>query len=265
LKAYASVIARDRGFPTLANPVIFEGVAELETALRQEKVDIISAPSAEILALPGELLAGPYLVTVRGQVPGEEYLLLVRADRGLSTPADLKGRRVTTINNVRGSLAECWLEVLLGARGPGALGNFLGELKLVSKPSLAVLPVFFGQMDACVITRESFALVTEMNPQVGRELRILAVSPLVVPAITCFRRNIDPKVRAEVVDSLATLHANVSGQQVLTIFQSERVEARDDSALESTRRLLADRAQLEASPPNPPSAPGSAAKPVAHP
>ena len=262
LKAYAGVIAQNRGFNALANPVIFEGPAEMATALQEEKVDIIAALSAEILALPGELLTGPYLITMRGQVVGEEYLLLARSDRGFSTPVDLKGRRVAVLNNVRGSLAECWLEVLLGTRGPDALGNFLGELKFVTKPSLAVLPVFFGQMDACVITRESFAIVTEMNPQVGRQLRILAVSPVVVPAITCFRRNIDPMVRAEVLNTLDTLHANVSGQQVLTIFQSERVEAHDDSALESTRRLLADCARLEAPPAAPPPVAANAAKSV---
>ena len=246
LKVYAGVIARERNLTTDPDPLLYEGSAEIVGSLRQGTVDIVAGPSAELLPLPAGLVTGPYLLSIFATGPGVEYLLLTHVDSGIATLADLKGRRVAVLNSVRGSLATCWLDVLLGARGLGLTRQFLRDLRLVAKPSLAVLPVFFRQLDACVITRESFAIAVEMNPQVGRQLRILATSPLVVPTVTCFRQRFDPKIRARVVDALASIQTSVAGQQMLTIFQAEKVEARDDSDLITTRQLLADHARLTA-------------------
>jgi ABC-type phosphate/phosphonate transport system substrate-binding protein len=246
LKVYAGVIARERNLAADPDPLLYEGRTEIVESLRQGKVDIVAGSSAELLELPADLVTGPYLLSISAQGPGVEYLLLTHTDSGIATLADLKGRRVAVLNSVRGSLATYWLDVLLETRGLGPPRQFLRDLRFVAKPSLAVLPVFFRQLDACVITRESFAIAVEMNPQVGRQLRILATSPLVAPTVTCFRQSFDPKIRARIVDALASIQTSVAGQQMLTIFQAEKVEARDDADLATTRQLLADHARLTA-------------------
>ena len=246
LKAYAAVIAHDQKFSVEPNPLIFEGVAEMEALLRAGKLDVVAAPAAELLAVPARLLSGQFLMAINGTVAGEEYVLLSRVDSGVATLADLKGRRVVVLNSVQGSLAHRWLDVQLGTAGLESSRQFCGEVLLVAKPTLAILPVFFNKVDACVITRDSFLLAVEMNPQIGRGLRILATSPVVVPVITAFRREFDPTLRGRIVETMASLRASVAGRQLLTIFQSDHVESRDDAALATTRQLLADHARLTA-------------------
>lgn len=251
LKAYAGVIARERKLTAEPDPILYEGTAEIEASLRRQKVDVVAGPAAELLALPDALITGPFLFSVTAKTPGVEYLLLTRVDSGIAKPADLQGRRVAVLNSARGSLAHWWLDVLLGAGESGAPGASLAEIKLVAKPSLAVLPVFFRQFDACVVTRESFAVAGEMNPQVLLQLRIIATSPVLVPLITCFRRDFDATTRTRIVESLASLQTSVPGRQMLTIFQSEAVEARNESDLASTRHLIAQHALLPLAAPAP--------------
>lgn len=263
LKAYTSAIAREHHLSAYPDPLVFEGSADMAEALRLGKVDIVAAPTAEMLALPDKLVTGPYMMTVNGNVLGADYVLLTPVDGGIATLADLRGRRVVVLNSLRGALANCWFEVLLGENGFGPPVPFLADLKFAAKPSLAILPVFFGQVEACVVTREGFAVASEMNPQVGRRLRILASSPLVVPLLTGFRRDLNPKLRTLALDTLNTFQQSVPGRQVLTLFQSERVEARDTVDLESTRLLLAAHVRLTASPPPaPPPLPDGAARPA---
>lgn len=258
LKAYSAMIAHDQKLTTDPDPILYEGIAEMEASLRQGKVDIVAGLSYELLALPEGLVTGPYLAAVKDHFPGVEYLVLAHVDSGIKTLADLKGRKVAVLSSARGSLAGRWLDVVLGAGGLGEPQTFFGDLSFVTKPTLAILPVFFRRIDACAVTAEAMAVATEMNPQLGRQLRILARSPAVVPVLTCFRRGFSPHLQQGIVNSLASLQASVPGRQLMTIFQSETVEARSDADLTTTRQLLADHARLHlAAPAMPARTPGA--------
>lgn len=265
LKAYVGILARDRGLTVEGDPLIFDGTADLGVSLRSAKVDVFVCPTDEMLAIPAELVTDPYLITVIGKTSGTEYLLLTHADSGLATLKDLTGRRVAVLHNVQGSLAKYWLDVLFRNGGLDVADAQVGELRFVAKPALAILPVFFRQLEACVVTRESLAVMTEMNPQVGRQVRILATSPRIVPAGTFFRRGFDSESKRKIVETASYMETNPTGRQVLAIFQMERVNARGDAELATTRQLLADHARLTAlsnrATPAPPAGPNPPARP----
>jgi hypothetical protein len=52
--------------------------------------------------------------------------------------------------------------------------DFAGLLSQNSKLAKAVPPVFFRQCPACVVTRNGFQTVCELNPQAGRQLKVIA-------------------------------------------------------------------------------------------
>jgi len=98
--------------------------------------------------------------------------------------------------------------------------------------------------DACVITRQGFALMGELNPQVTKQLRVLATSPQLVPHMTCFRAGFDPSLKEQIFATLTEANTSTAGKQLMTIFQCDRVEERPLSRLESTRELVAACARL---------------------
>ena len=106
----------------------------------------------------------------------------------------------------RASLAPVWSETILAREGLGSASGFYGQITTASKISQAVLPVFFRQLDACVVTRSGFETMVELNPQVGRQLKVLASSPPVVPVVFCFRASYDSPIRAKVLEEIAQWH-----------------------------------------------------------
>lgn len=257
LRVYVNLlVARTDAIAAQPDAQIFEDQRALNAALRNGEVDIVSASVREILAIPDQLVSAPYMLARFGKTTGTEYALLVRGDGGITSLAELKGRRILILTGARSSLALTWLEVLLGKQHLASPEKLLAEIKLVAKPSQAALPVFFGQMDACIISRESLALLAEMNPQVAVQLRPLAMSPPVVPVLTAFRRTFDATQREMIAMEATRIHTHAIGRQMLTIFQGDRVEMLADAELETTRQLLADHARLrtagQESPASPP-------------
>jgi phosphonate transport system substrate-binding protein len=244
VKVWAQTIARERDVPTDPEPSILTGLSELTAALRGNQVDAIALTADEYEPLSQAVPLAPIFGTRFGGRTDEEYVLLVHGESGITNLANLRGRSLATYQNPRASLAPFWLDTLLAQRGLPPRGEFLGKQSGNSKLPRVVLPVFFRQSEACLVTRSGFDTMNEMNPQVGKTLKVLATSPKVVPAVFCLRANYAPPFKEKLLAGLRDLHATPAGQQVLTIFHSERLVEQPASCMNSALELLAAHRRL---------------------
>ena len=83
--------------------------------------------------------------------------------------------------------------------------------------------------------------MSELNPQVGSNLVILAVSEPYVATITCLSKSgwNSARARQDVIDAIAELHLEPNGRQVLTMFKLEQVVPFKEEYLDSARKLRA--------------------------
>ena len=116
------------------------------------------------------------------------------------------------------SLAWDWLELQLAAAGLGAPESFFGPVTPLPKVSRAVLPVFFRQVDACLVTRRGYEMMGEMNPQVLTKLRVLAASPKLIPVVVGVRRNLRPEQKEAFRAAMVGLSQTVRGRHILAVF-----------------------------------------------
>ena len=235
VKAYAKQVAESRGLIADSNPKVFTGAAELTSLLKRGEVDLVSMPTEEYLAQEESLVTGPILISLINGSDYEEYVLLVHADSSFHALSDLKGGRVLVLDNLQGALAGPWLEVLLANETLSRPEKFFSVITRPFKASQVVLPVFFHRSEACVVTRQGFALMGELNPQVTKQLRVLATSPQLVPHMTCFRAGFDPLLREKMVSAVTGANTSSAGKQLMTIFQCDGVAVRPLSKLQNTR------------------------------
>ncbi len=180
-------------------------------------------------------------VNARG---GDEYLLLINEDSGIRTLADLRRKSLNVYDNPRMCLASIWLETLLASSNLGAPREFLGRIGIHNNLSQVVLPVYFRQLDACLVTRRAFGTMCELNPQLGRKLHVLATSPKVVTSLMAFHKDCAPEQRQKCENALIGLHKTAAGQQALTLFESSHLVLTDMSALGSTLELVKARTRF---------------------
>lgn len=218
------------------DPNIFEDIAILANRLKQGQLDAVGINIFEYRRLLAWL--DPDQVTVPVQKTSLQYQLLVR-DAGISRLADLKGRRLTVLDTPPTCVALAWLSSLLSAEGLDSPQIFFSSLVKKTKPTQAVLPVFFGQAEACLTTKASFLTMGELNPQVSLKLRPLATSPELVTTLYAYRRDWKGLDRDLITRALEDLRSSPGGRQILTMFQSDRLVASKSSCLDSALAILA--------------------------
>lgn len=249
VKAWGQTIAQERGIPTDPDTRIFKDIPTLSQALHDKSVDAVGITVIEYAALSQTVRFAPIFVTYTGGRSREEYLVLVHRDSEIERLADLRGRSLTFHENSRVRLARPWLDTLLIPETGKPASEWLAKITDVPKLSKVVLPVFFHQLDACVVTRTGFETMAELNPQVGKQLKIIANSPEMVPGVFCFRADYAPKFKEDLFAGIRDLNKSVPGQQVLTVFQSDKIQEEPASCLDSAVEVLARFARITASQP----------------
>lgn len=240
IKAWVETVAKESDIATDPDPGILNGAAEIASALRSNLVDAASMTANEFADVSLEIPLAPIFVAVMGGRISEEYVLLARHDGDIQRVRDLGGRSLVLFQNPRTSLAGVWLDTLLLREGLKPAMEYCGQITQAAKLSKVVLPVFFRQSDACLVTRRGFATMSELNPQVAKQLKVVAFSTEVVPTVFCFRSNFNSPAKTRIFATLLDLHKTPAGQQVLTVFQSDRLEERPVACLDGALQLLKD-------------------------
>ncbi len=244
MKAWMQTITRERHLDVEAHIEVFDSVAEMERALREEEIDVVSLPADDFLALEKLYpLAGLFANQVK-QKATDQFVLLARRDRVRQGLASLRGESLVVLDEPRSLLAPLWLDTELLRRHLPVSARHFGRLTSAAKASRVILPVFFRQADAALMTRSGFETACELNPQLGKELVVLASSPELVSSVGAYRANSTSAAVALYRNEALKLGETPAGKLILTLFRTEAIVDLKPSELRETRALLAEHARL---------------------
>jgi phosphonate transport system substrate-binding protein len=238
-------VGRRRGYLVTTRAQIFESPSEFDSMLRDSGTRMMVLDSSRFLALEDRAIKPHFVTAERGQV-GKQYLLLTKRDSGLNTLADLKQKEILVYEVANTTQGRFWLETLLLEHGHGTPTGYFARIDGVGKPSSAVLPVFFGRKQACIVDRAGFDLMTELNPQVGKSIQVVASSERLLDSLICLRESDwgPGRFREDLIQTLAELHREPAGAQVLTLFKTDQLVPFDEKQLATMRALQATHQRL---------------------
>ena len=239
LKAYSRTLAMEISLTNRITADLVDGVDALARALKTESADVFSISTEEFFLLEPLGLAGPFIAPFPEGTVGEELIVLVRRDATTRNLADLAGLQLNLLRDPHHTLGRSWLELLCLESGLGRPEQLLAKLTTCSKPTQALLPVFFGKSDACLVSRGAWTVMGDLNPKVKSDLRLIAVSPLLIPSLTCFRQGFSPEIRQRIVANATRATHSPAFQQLLGLFKTDRFRCLDAPDLQITRDFVA--------------------------
>lgn len=233
-----------------AVPEIFLPSEDLIRDVRQGSVDCYGATALELAKLvdltdPASLVLQDYLAD------GVEYILLVHNSSQFKKIADLKNARLVSHLHRDMILRPAWLSTMLAASNLPQPDSFFASQKLSDKVNQVVLPVFFRRVDAGCLARRDWEMSVELNPQLGRDLRLLAVSPKVIPITFAFRRSTSAEARKALIEAIQSIGKIAGGQQIINLYQSRAFVQRPISVMKPTFEMVHQFERLSGQPTGP--------------
>ncbi|TVQ96014.1 MAG: hypothetical protein EA399_16640 [Desulfovibrionales bacterium] len=238
MKVWIMTVAEERGLPVDPEPYLARNIDELTLACGSPRTGGCAVILPEYARLRREIAFSHHALSIAGGEYTEEYLLLARRDSGLERLDQLQGRRVAVLNNPRMSLALVWLDTLLLEAGHAPAANWFQSVVFNKSASQTALPVFFSQIETCLITRSAFETMVELNPQLQEQLRVIAASPPLVPALFVYTADSSNFFRTSMLEAMEQFRDNPAGLQILHLTQSENIEIRPPAVLEPSLELL---------------------------
>jgi ABC-type phosphate/phosphonate transport system substrate-binding protein len=233
-KVWIGEIGLERGYQV--NATLFETTEELERALRDGVIQLSNTSTLDFFKIQETVGLEPLLGEVVNGSLGRRFLVLVRSDGPITDLEGLKGKSMFV--KARDDLAMLFFNTILLRSMASEAAQVLASLQAKQKYSQCLMAVFFKQADACLVPEEFFRTMIDLNPQIGRDLKVLVQSPCYVDRVTFVSKRLDKKLRTLFIDESQKLRQTQRGRQLLMLFKVDDVRLIQESDLESVKSLV---------------------------
>jgi ABC-type phosphate/phosphonate transport system substrate-binding protein len=205
--------------------------------ITNKKYDVIATTGLDYLSLRERIHLRPLAILSKTDEPTDTFMLVTRKNKSLKTLAGLPNRTLIIEAGGGGEVANLWLDTVLAARGLPPHEKFFNVLRTGDKPSRTLLPVFFGQADACVVSESAFGVMSELNPQLKEHLVVEERSAGYISILISATDRLEDWARDIVMQETMRMHTLADGQQILTIMQMKRFFPFKPEYMQATERI----------------------------
>ena len=171
-----------------------------------------------------------------------KYYLITQADSAIDDISQLEHKSIALMKT--NNMGDLYLDVELLKRGKKEAPQFFSTITEKRLFSQVVLSVFFGQTDAGLCTDASFETAVELNPQVGKKLKIVSESPSMLNMVGFYRNDWNPRYKEIAMEEALSLKNTEYGRMVLVLFHIDDLEQIQAHDLDSLKELLRNYKQL---------------------
>lgn len=141
------------------------------------------------------------------------FAVLVKNDKSIKSWKDMKNPRIGIQKN----------DLLMHLYAKYKTNNINQEIVDYKNRSKTVLDVFFNKLDVAIVPLRSFTLAKELNPQIGKKIKILEITHLNATNLGFYRKSLDEKVKKDVMKSAMKIFSSQKGHQMMMIYKADKI------------------------------------------
>jgi len=244
MELWTRELARGMGAKTTAITKIYKNPGDLLEAVKRGDLIVATLPAIEYLQIKDRTPITPIIVAASNAGTSRQYALIVKRCSGIRSISDLHDKTIALPSLTKYEASHIWLHVLLMKGAKRDSTGFFRHVYESSAASKSILKVFFNQIDAAIVSRGALETSKELNPQIERDLVVIAESKTLHGDITCVPNTVNEKLKNAITNSALHLHETTTGKQIFTLFQIDKVIPFNAAYLSGLEELLRERDRL---------------------
>jgi hypothetical protein len=218
---------------------IYSQFDEVNEQKKQDSLAILALNTFDYLNNNTKIGLDPVLVpSAEGDVFGQYYILVRKEDR-YKNITDLKGANLGLLTATNQIASRLWLDVTLAKINITDKTKFFKNIIMEEKESQLILNLFFGHIDACIVSTGAFSLMNELNPQVSSKIISIQVSPKYLWGLLCFTKTFNnERDRSLFYTNAVHVHELISGKQLFSLIKIDKLVPFKNEYLNSYKDLI---------------------------
>lgn len=218
--------------------ITLDGVSEIEKKAKSN-FDCIILTTEDYFALNKKLPLEAFATNYSDGSVGYKYYLIVNKNSNITDISQLKNETLYILAGKGQTAPTLWLGQLLKEKKLPEQKNFFKEIIIDYKATNVLLPVFFNKAKACIVTEASLNLLSELNPAIKNNIKILGSSSNILLGVCCLNSSKkDSRVYNVLKDIIPNLHDDVYGSQLLKLFNADKLVPYKEEYLQNYFNLL---------------------------
>ncbi len=189
----------------------------------EKPFEIIFLLSSQYLYLRNKIELTPFVASSRRDNPFTSYVIVVKKDSGVNNLKDLLSKKVDYYSNpkLEFSITLKLLKRLCDIEFNKPPDKAFTTIEPRENAQTALLNVFFEKIDVCLIEKYHYEIISELNPQIKKQTKVLYESEEFITGLACFT----PYSREKelFLEKTVTMHETVYGKQFMDVFKIGRV------------------------------------------
>ncbi|MGE5498255.1 MAG: PhnD/SsuA/transferrin family substrate-binding protein [Syntrophothermus sp.] len=241
IKVYLGELQRNTMIGFELKPVMFEDNEELLRSYSKENMALVSISSVDFLLNRSRLAITPIMVNSTKDSPYEEYILVVKKNGRINSIADLAEQKIGMLSRNYNPLPHMWLEIQMQKNKVVSQDKNFAGISEGKSESQIIMSVFFGQLNACLVTKNAFDLMAELNPQIGMQMKVLAKSPGFVRSVSSFTNKfMKTTFHKNLEEGIWKVASYPAGRQLFTLMRTDKVIPYKEEYMDGVKNLLSE-------------------------
>ncbi|MCP4104605.1 MAG: phosphate/phosphite/phosphonate ABC transporter substrate-binding protein [Desulfobacteraceae bacterium] len=226
-----------------AEHFFYDDLNSLVKDFNNDKIDVISTSALNYLNIADRIEEDfGFTTIVRGKAT-HQYLVLTRSNSDIAGITDLKDKKL--IIKKEDKTGRFFLDATLLQNGLEEADKFFRSIAITRTFVQAILSTFFGKAEICIAPDTVFKTMIELNPQVGKRLRVVHSSPDIINSVFVFRKNYDEKAKKTAVREIMHMKDTSYGKQLFMLYKIEDIVLLKESQLDTLKSFMNNYKELK--------------------
>ncbi|MCG8039590.1 MAG: phosphate/phosphite/phosphonate ABC transporter substrate-binding protein, partial [Candidatus Thiodiazotropha taylori] len=214
---------------------VFQNKTEVQKSLLKGDVDAVFTNTLQYLELEKYLNPDGTYVIQHGPHLKPKFYLVAKRNAGTDRLSDLRGRKIAIPKGY--AVGNMYLDVLLMRQNHDASKEFFSVIRETSESNDALIDLFFGKVDAALVTDFSYEVACELNPQMRKQLNIIQISEPLIHQVVAVRGDFSQAKLDKIEPFFLNNQRSPSLRQSMNLFRISAIRKLDSSSLAEVRNL----------------------------